>query len=293
MIGTSIKEYAPQIYTGFAEYESLLSAEDALIIEAESAVANLHNDQFVALATPEGIAQYESMLKIIANPETETLEFRRARVVNRMSFTSPFTLSTLINKLDSILGVGKYTAYIDYQAYTIYVESSATDQGWFSELVITMGQIKPANMVFINKPLISSALALSEEVSYDILKWHYKAGYWAVGQNPFSSIEDGGMIKMSNTKSLQPGLLEAVAEFTAGDVAKVRINEQVIIQQFVAKTSTNGECLIEYSVPASTVPTITSIELLDSGNNVLSSFAVYVPVIEDVIIKHTIRVKEG
>ena len=293
MIGSSIKEYAPQIYSGFIEYETLMRAEDALVAEAEQAVANLHNDQFVILATPEGVAQYESMLKIIANPEVETLDFRRSRILNRMSFTAPFTLTTLLNKLNTLLGVGKYTAYIDYETYTIYVESSATNQSWFSELFITMGQIKPANMVFINKPLVSSDLSLSEEASYQLLKWHYRAGYWALGQQPFASIEDGGTIKMSSTTSLQPALLEAVAAFTAEDITQVRINGQVTINQFISKESSNGECIVEYSVPANTVSDITSIELLNASGAILSSFAVYVPVIEDVIIKHTIKVKEG
>ena len=289
----SLMEYAPRIYSGFVEYEALISAEDPLINAVESATENLRNDQFVMLATVEGIEQYESMLKIIADPTAETLQFRRERIINRLSFTSPFTIKTLRNKLNSILGEGRYDAYIDYPNYTIYVESSAEDQSWFNETLITMAQIKPANMIFINKPLVSSGVKMSEEVSHDIVRWQYRAGYWALGQKAFTSIENGGVVKMSALTSLKPELLRKVAQFTADEIKEVVLNGETTITEFTAKTISDTQCIIEYSVPVGLVTEVTSIALLDSAKNTLTSFAVYIPVIDDVIIKHTIDVKEG
>lgn len=293
MIGESLMEYAPQIYSGFAEYQTLMSAENPLIADVEKAAKDLHDDQFVLLATAEGIQHYESMLKIISNPSTETLEFRRQRILNRMAFASSFTVKSLRNRLDSILGAGQYDLYIDYDKYTIYIESAAVDQNWFNEILITMARTKPANMVFINKPLVSSVLGLSEEVSYQKLTFNYRAGYWSVGQKPFATMEDGGILKMANSSSLKPELLQAVANFTAEDVKEVVINGEFIIQQFTTKSASNGECIIEYYIPANTFTAITSIGLLDADGNMLSSFAVYVPVLDDIIIKHIIKVKEA
>lgn len=292
MIGKSLKEYVPHIYSGFAEYENLISAEDSLIADVERAAANLHDDQFVLIATDEGLRHYESMLKIIANPETETIQFRRERILNRMAFASSFTIESLRNRLDAILGVGQYSLYVDYDKYTLYVESAATDQNWFNEILITMARTKPANMVFINKPLVSSVLSLSEEVSYNKLNWNYKAGYWALGQKPFSSMEDGGILKMASVSSFKPEFLQSVATFTADDIKEIVINNQFIIPN-LTKTVSNAECTIEYFIPANTFTTITSIGLLDADGNVLSSFAVYVPVLDDIIIKHIIKVKEA
>lgn len=292
MIGESIMEYAPGIYSGFAEYEHLIAAEDSLIKDVEQAAENLHNDQFVLTATEEGIRQYESMLKIVPNPSTETLQFRRERIINRIAFASSFTIASMRNRLNSILGAGKYDLYVDYDNYTIYIESAATDQNWFNEILITMARTKPANMVFINKPLVSSVIELSEEVSYQKLTWNYKAGYWAVGQKPFASMADGGVLKMGSAKSLKPELLQAVVNFTADDIKEVVINGQ-FIQPNLTKTVTDGQCVIEYFIEGGRFTAITSIGLLDADGNMLSSFAVYVPVLDDIIIKHIIKVKEA
>ena len=292
MIGESIKEYAPDIYSGFEEYENILSAEDALITDVENAAAALRDDQFVLSATLDGIQHYESMLKIIPNPATETLEFRRERILNRMSFASSFTVASLRNRLDAILGAGTYNLYIDYDNYTIYVESAADDQNWFNEVLITMARTKPANMVFVNKPLVSSVVQLSEEVSYEKLTWNYRAGYWALGQKAFSSMESGGILKMSNARSIKPELLQAVANFTADDIKEVVINDQ-FIQPNLTKSVSGTECTIEYFIEANRFTAITSIGLLDAEGNLLSSFAVYVPVLDDIIIKHIIKVKEA
>lgn len=293
MIGESIREYVPHIYSGFAEYENLMSAEDTLIEEVENAAADLHDDQFAMTATEEGVEHYESMLKIIANPSTETLQFRRQRIVNRMAFVSSFTTKALESRVDAILGKGQYNLYIDYDKYTIYVESAATDQNWFNEILITMARTKPANMIFVNKPLVSSAIGLSEEVSYQKLNWNYRAGYWALGNKPISSMGDGGILKMANSSSLKPELLQAVADFTVNDIKEVVINGEFILQNFTTKSAENGECIIEYFIEANRFTAITSIGLLDADGNMLSSFAVYVPVLDDIIIKHIIKVKEA
>lgn len=293
MSDISLREYSPDIYKGFVEYETLISAEDKLFKEVEQATNDLTNNQFVLLASVEGIEQYESMLKIVANPSTESLQFRRDRIMNRMAFPAPFSISALRNKLDSILGKGQYNVYVDYNNYTLYIESSAIDQSWFDEILITMVQTKPANLIFVNKPLVSYSMALSEKVSYKTRRWNYRAGYWVLGEQPFSSVSDGGIIKMESTASLNPNFIQSVAQFTADDIKKVAINGSFIFSQFITKQASNGECVIEYSVPAGTFDAITSIALLDANGNALTSFAVYIPVLDDVIIKHIIKVKEG
>lgn len=293
MNAESLREYAPKIYSGFAEYEALMSAEDILLTQASQAVKDLHDDQFVLSATEEGIEQYETMLNIIPNVATEDLEFRRNRILNRLAFASAFTLSTLRKKLDAILGQGTYDIYVDYASYTMYLESSATDQNWFNEILITMVQTKPANIVFINKPLVSSRLNLSEEVSYDKVNYNYRAGYWLLGHLPFNSIQFGGTLKMKQRASIQPSLLQAVATFTAADITGVLINSVHKVSDFITKQATNDECVVEYRISEDITSEITTIALLDADEQILSEFPVYVPVSGEVILKHIIKVKEG
>lgn len=273
--------------------EALISAEDVILDNAEIEKNNLQDNQFVLTANEYGIEQYENMLSIIPNPSTETLEFRRDRIINRLSMTPPFTFRFLKKKLDEIIGVGKWKAYIDFSNYTLYVESSANNQIWFEEIIITMSNLKPANIVFINQPLITQGLVLSEKISYSTMQYNYVLGVsWVLGAKPFLSYIDKGAIKLSNVSSLQSGLFNDVADFTASDIASVLINDSVTITAFVTKQASANIVDIEYNVLTSQVQAITNIKLKNSLGEVLSEAIVYVPLLEDVLMKHTITVKE-
>lgn len=273
--------------------ESLIVAEDSILDTAEVEKKNVENNQFVITANEYGIEQYENMLGIIPNPSTEPLQFRRDRIINRLSMTPPFTFKFLKKKLDEIIGVGKWKAYIDFSTYTLYVESSANNQIWFEEIVITMSNLKPANIVFINQPLITQGLVMSEEISYNTMQYNYVLGVsWVLGAKPFISYIDKGAIKLSNVSSLQSNLFNDVADFTASDIASVLLNDSVAISSFVTKQASANLVDIEYNVSTSQVQSITNIKLKNSSGEVLSEAVVYVPLLEDVLMKHTITVKE-
>jgi len=95
--------YVPQIYKGFTEMEDLIAVEDNILDEAENEKKNLEDNQYVLTANEYGIEQYEDMLDIIPNPAVETLQFRRDRIINRLSMTPPFTFRFLKKKLDEII----------------------------------------------------------------------------------------------------------------------------------------------------------------------------------------------
>lgn len=285
--------YVPQIYKGFTEMEDLIAVEDNILDAAENEKKNLEDNQYVLTANEYGIEQYEDMLDIIPNPAVETLQFRRDRIINRLSMTPPFTFRLLKKKLDEIIGVGKWEAYIDFSTYTLYVESSANNQIWFEEILITMTNLKPANIVFINHPLITQGLVMSEEISYGTMQYNYVLGVsWVLGALPFLSYIDKGAIKLSNVSSLKDDLFQDVATFTASDIATVLLNDSLSISNFVTKQASANIVDIEYSVLASQIQTITNIKLKNSSGDVLSEAVVYVPLLEDVLMKHIITVKE-
>lgn len=285
--------YVPQIYKGFTEMEDLIAVEDNILDAAENEKKNLEDNQYVLTANEYGIEQYEDMLDIIPNPAVETLQFRRDRIINRLSMTPPFTFRFLKKKLDEIIGVGKWKAYIDFSTYTLYVESSANNQIWFEEIMITMTNLKPANIVFINQPLITQGLVMSEEISYSTMQYNYVLGVsWVLGALPFLSYIDKGAIKLSNVSSLKDDLFQDVATFTASDIATVLLNDSLSISNFVTKQASANIVDIEYNVLASQIQTITNIKLKNSSGDVLSEAVVYVPLLEDVLMKHTITVKE-
>lgn len=291
---SNIREYVPAIYDGVLEMDELVNVNDQLIDLEETFLDDLEASQFIVTAPLSAVREYERLLKIVPK-NTDTLEFRRSRIINRLSMTPPFSLPYLRQKLDSTIGAGKYDCYVDYENYTLYVESSAEEQIWADEIYITVNKIKPANIVFINKPLIVYNNIISEEIELTERIYNYKLGTtWTLGRQPFGSTVSGGVIKLATAKSLQNELLNDIATFSAESIASVLLNDSIEITEFETKKAESNVAIIEYSVPASLgITEITNIKLRDADANILTSSTVYVPIVEDVIIKHKINVKEG
>lgn len=288
------RSYMPNIYEGFMEMQVIVSTDDNLLDKAESQLESLLNNQWITLADEKGIDEWESVLNIISNPATEDLEFRRSRIINRMSSRTPFTQKALRKKLDAIIGEGNYILTIDNNKYIIYLESSATNQSWHTETIMTINNMKPCNMVFINTPFVNAGFNMEESINYSEIIYNYKLGSgFQLGMRPFVTYIDEVVVKLASSSSITNKFLSSVASFAAGDIAKVRINGSVVITSFEAKSAENSTVVVMYNVTAAQTSQITKVELLDSSNNVLSSAAVYVPVSDSVRMKHTILVKEG
>ena len=293
MFNRPLNSFLPSVYDGIVEIEDIMNAEEQEMDIARRELYSAFSNTFVLTANESGVIMFEKMLNIIANPHTEDLEFRRQRLINRLAMSSPFTFRFLEQRLDEIIGVGAWKAYIDHNSYTLYVESSATNQSWYYEMEFTINRLKSCNMVFINVPFVAAAVNVSEEISYSSLNWKYRLGSWRLGQHPFALLDGGGIVKMPNIKSIKPALLSDAAGFVADDIASVLINDTVKVPSFRLKNVDNNVVSIEYEVDSTMTSLITDIKLLRADDTVLTQSAVYVPVTQTVISKHIITVKEG
>ena len=290
---TSTRELLPSVYNGVLEISVLSETDDVLLDQALAKLERTQLNQFILTADEETISVYEKMFSILANPTTETLQFRRERILNRMSLQPPFTMRWLQNKLDEIIGVGKWNAYVDYANRTLYVESFVVNQQWFNELRITINRIKPCNLVFVNKPLIMADVVANETIVSATQHYNYILGQWQLGQEPFATTDSEEVIKLPIVKSINPNLLADIASFSATDVVAVRLNGSVKLSNFTTKAGQGTATIVEYEVKPAQASEITQIELLGTGDRVLTASAVYIPVTEAVICKHAINFKEG
>lgn len=290
---TSTRGLFPFVYDGVLEISALSETDDVLLDQALAKLERAQLNQFILTADEETISVYEKMFSILANPTTETLQFRRERILNRMSLQPPFTMRWLQNKLDEIIGVGKWNAYVDYANRTLYIESFVVNQQWFNELRITINRIKPCNLVFVNKPLIMADVVADETIVSATQHYNYILGQWQLGQEPFATTDSEEVIKLPIVKSINPNLLADIASFSATDVVAVRLNGSVKLSNFTTKAGQGATTIVEYEVKPAQASEITQIELLGTGDRVLTASSVYIPVTEAVICKHSINFKEG
>lgn len=289
-------KYFPRIYQDIPEIKEIVKTENADFEKAKSDLKDLVDNQFIFTANEYCISYMEKQIGIIANPEIETLEYRRLRLLNRVSTQPPFTTPFLRQRLDDIIGKDEYTLTIDYPKYTIYIESIARNQTYNHEIAVTMNMVKPANMIFINVPTIISPVLLGETVSSVQLDYNYKLGTkWVLGRKPFISYKNEEVVKVAQIPSITPECLSNLAEIVSTKITKAIINDSLEITDFMSKSATEtGDALISYKVlPSSGISVISNVKLVSDLGDVYFDSNIYVPVGQELILKHTIRFKEG
>ena len=310
--------FVPHVYKDVTEMDAIINAEQKQLSSAQTESSQAVANTYVLTTNYEGIEMFEMMLGIIADPTTESTEFRRQRILNRITLSPPFTFRFLKNRLDDIIGEGAWNAHVDFDNYTLYVESSALNQNWYQELEFTINQIKPCNIIFTNVPLTALLIAINEEISYGTIQWNYLLGQWRLGESPFATIsgsqvlegyyksefrdsgekpftstEEGAIIKMADKTSITDKLLHDTAEFVLSDIKSVLINDSVKITSFTVSHAVGSVVTLEYTINPTQAEEVTNIKLLDGDDNVLSNSNVWVPVTQTILGKHTIRIKEG
>ena len=293
-LDTDLLRNLPYWFRRILDFQEICKTESAQM-EALAAAINAVADNFFFQTMDEGaVSTWEKIFGIVPNPQTETLDFRRQRVLNRVSMQPPFTLGFLYQKLDQIIGKGKYEIHVDYPNYTLYILSSAENQSYATEVSYTVGRIKPAHIVFINQPFVGSQIALGETVALSAVVWQYRLGSWGLGLTPFVLTEDKEVVVVPSNYSVQQELLEDTAKAIPPNVASARINGSIVISS-LDRTTVGNVAQVQYTVTAEQTTLVTQIELLDSDGNVLTTSPVYVPVTEPAIFTHKIQVdvKEG
>lgn len=308
-------QYLPPWYREILDYQEMYKAAQAQFDALAAEIIGVADNFFFQTMGADAVEQWEEIFRILPDTNRETLEFRRARVLNRISMHPPFTLGFLYQKLDELIGPGEWQVRVDYPNYTLYIESSAQNQNWAYEVALTINKIKPAHIVFVNTPYLSDGLLLSETIGlsklvyrYRLGSWglgvdpfaievptpeyYYKLGMWELGKFPFRGEITQEVVKMPQEPSIQPLLLADTAGFVSGDIASARLNGTQVVTA-LTKTVVDSTLTVEYEVGPSTVSEITKIELLDAAGDALTAATVYIPVTTITKLKHTIPVKEG
>lgn len=292
-LNISLLGQLPPWYREVLDYQEICKTEQEEIDALAAEIVAVGDNFYIQTMGEAAIAEWESIFGIIPNIYTETLDFRRSRILNRISSRPPYTMEFLRQQLDRMLGQGNWKATMDYANYTLYIEASAENFQYANEISVTIGKIKPAHIVYINVPFINYALELTETISSAERKWNYKLGTWALFSAPFLTSANEEVIKMASMPSVQPDLLNGVAGFVSGDIASVRINGTLVITD-ITKEVTGNTLTVSYDLTQAQVSEVNKIELLDADGKVLTSSTIYVAVSNDGLqLKHTIPTEEG
>lgn len=291
---TRIGRYFPKYYEGILETDELIKVENDIWNNIYNLIVKAKRNQFIAYADEDGIYAYEQLFQIVSDPTTETLEERRFRLLNRVQTLSYYTMNFLREKLDNLFGVDNYEIQMDYPNRTLYVKSNFSNYFVYNETIALIHKIRPANMVFVNVPLIPSTVEVGEEIYQQKWWWNYiLGGKWKVGEKPIISVQELAKLKSEEVQSLTPLMLNKLKEFTGEEIQAVLINDTHKITTFVQKIITGGYLRIQYNIENwEEIKLITNIKFLDGEDLILSNDPVYIPVASDTMIEHRINIRE-
>ena len=312
---TDMLSLLPPWYREILDYQQICQTEREQMEALADSIQDVADNMFFQTMDEASIYLWEQILNIVPNPQTETLGFRQARVISRLSSRPPFTIWFLYQKLDELIGPGRWSVNMDYPNYTLYIKSAAQNQSYATEVAFTVNRIKPAHIVYVNTPYVESGILLSETISmvrrtfnYLLGSWNlgilpfatdypapipnYRLGQWILGKLPFYTDVPQEIIKMPTTPSIQPLLLSGVANFVSWEIVSARINGTISISD-LPKSVSGSVLTINFTVPAGDFTAITTVELLDASGNVLTSSTVYVPITGATLLEYRIPVAEG
>ncbi|MEF3309526.1 DUF2313 domain-containing protein [Paenibacillus sp. GYB004] len=190
-----IQSYWPEYYQDIRDFVELARTEDAELQLTEAAVQQLFDDQFVMTSSPQAVKRREQMLGIQADPTTESLEFRKRRILNRYQTKPPFTIRYLQQQLDTLVGPGMTIVAVDVENFLLTVTTNIENANVFREVVYTIDTIKPANLVYQQNTSLSGSIGLKEHISRKDVTWNYKLGSWQLGQLPFATLGPEVIVK--------------------------------------------------------------------------------------------------
>lgn len=170
---TDLAKYYPIVYKDVLEIEELVKTENKLFEELEKITLEVEQNQFILTANARGLAVYEKMLNIIVNSQSDSIQFRRERLINRLSSLPPFTLRELIGRLNNLLGEDNYNIEVIHDNYELKLDMCIGVYGKLDEVIKTLISIVPVNM----------QINTSNNLTYEAVGTVYTASYKAEVHN--------------------------------------------------------------------------------------------------------------
>lgn len=290
-----LKRYVPIVYNGIQEMDNIINTEQQEIDTLYGEMKLAYNRQTVINADEKGISLYENILNINSDEESESLDFRKEKVILQLTTAPPFSFNFLLQQLDKIAGRGNYKSWVDFNNYTLYIQSEANNKLWANELSLLLAKIKPANLIYIYIGYSKTDIGIKSETLYKKSEWKYKLnGTWKLGEYPF--YVEGEETKMG-VNTVSDFTLNKVAEYVKTLIDNIYINnsETCTSENFSLFDVSDNLIQIEFIYPLlgkANTKEITNLKIRDISNNVLVDKNLYIAVDENVTVHLDLNVLE-
>ena len=143
-------DYIPKLYTNNIEMQALIGSDEKEFEQRLKVyIDNAFKDNFAKVATKNGIENFEELLSISLDENSEDLEYRRAKILTILTTTIPLTIRWLKQSLSELLGADSFIIKLDPTTYNLTINVSNIYNNTASVVYTLYRPIVPANMELI------------------------------------------------------------------------------------------------------------------------------------------------
>lgn len=145
-----VSDYLPKIYNKNTEMINIIYSEESelenkLKIELE----NVFNDTFAKIASIVGIQNWENLLNIQLDSNQANLEYRRNKILTKLSTTVPLSYRWLEENLTSMVGAGNFYIELHNNQYKLYINIANLYNDTAETIYNLYRPLLPANLEII------------------------------------------------------------------------------------------------------------------------------------------------
>ena len=140
-----LMEQLPYYFRPIIEYQEIMKAHGYALDNLDGNVIQVNANNYISTADESTIAFWESVLGL-SYKFGDTLEFRRARVLQKFTTVPPFSIGFLREKLNEMFGEDGYELSVDPVACTLKIKVTSDRYGAIDLLYSLLWDVVPAHI---------------------------------------------------------------------------------------------------------------------------------------------------
>lgn len=136
-------EYLPYVVRTYDIFQGIAEGEQPEFDMAWYNTDILRDEQYIFTAEDIGLRRWERILGILPK-DTDTVAYRRDRIISRLNEELPYTLKQLRKMLDALCGKDNYSIYLS--DYRLFVSVSVAAKQRFGDVSSLLERITPQNI---------------------------------------------------------------------------------------------------------------------------------------------------
>lgn len=138
-------EHLPLFIQEFKEIKNIMNTENPELQLVINESERVKNNQFVQTSDLVGVQRFEKLLNI-RTLEDDNLQSRVSRIMNRWNDVVPYSVISLIEKLDALCGSGNYSIEENFNQYKLSLVVHLALSGQVDELEYMLAYMVPVNL---------------------------------------------------------------------------------------------------------------------------------------------------